>query len=127
VRWVPEWGKERMKAMINERTDWCISRQRKWGLPIPVFYCDDCGEAIVTDETEAAVVDLFAKEGSNAWFDKSAEEILPKGFKCPHCGGQKFTKEKDTLDGWFDSGSTHFCGDAERSGLLAGNGIYRRT
>ena len=109
VRWIPEWGKDRMKAMIRERNDWCISRQRKWGLPIPVFYCPDCGKPIVTDETIGAVSDLFGKEGSNAWFDKNASEILPNGFKCPHCGcDHGFTKEEDTLDGWFDSGSTHF-------------------
>ena len=108
VRWVPEWGKDRMKSMINERYDWCISRQRKWGLPIPVFYCTDCEQPIVTDETCAAVSDLFAKEGSNAWYLHDAEEILPDGFVCPHCGGKHFTKEEDTLDGWFDSGSTHF-------------------
>ena len=109
VRWVPAWGKDRMKAMIRERNDWCISRQRKWGLPIPVFYCKDCGKPICTDETIAAISKLFAAEGSNAWFAKEAEEILPEGFACPHCGGKSgFTKETDTLDGWFDSGSTHF-------------------
>ena len=109
VRWVPAWGKDRMKAMIRERNDWCISRQRKWGLPIPVFYCKDCGKPICTDETIAAISNLFAAEGSNAWFAKEAEEILPEGFACPHCGGRSgFTKETDTLDGWFDSGSTHF-------------------
>jgi isoleucyl-tRNA synthetase len=108
VRWVPEWGLDRMKSMIRERTDWCISRQRKWGLPIPVFYCADCGKPVVTDESIDAVSRLFAAEGSNTWFDKSADEILPAGFTCPHCGGKKFTKEEDTLDGWFDSGSTHF-------------------
>lgn len=109
VRWIPEWGIDRIKSMIRERSDWCISRQRKWGLPIPVFYCPDCGKPIVTDESIKAVSDLFAKEGSNAWFEKDAEEILPAGFKCPHCGCSRgFTKEEDTLDGWFDSGSTHF-------------------
>ena len=109
VRWVPEWGKERMKAMVRERTDWCISRQRRWGLPIPVFYCKDCGKPICTDETIKAVSDLFAEKGSNAWFDMDAADILPKGFTCPHCGKNAgFTKEEDTLDGWFDSGSTHF-------------------
>ena len=109
VRWVPAWGKDRMKAMIRERNDWCISRQRKWGLPIPVFYCKDCGKPICTDETIAAISKLFAAEGSNAWFAKEAEEILPEGFACPHCGSKSgFTKETDTLDGWFDSGSTHF-------------------
>ena len=109
VRWVPAWGLDRMKAMVRERTDWCISRQRRWGLPIPVFYCDDCGKPIVTDETIALISDLFAKEGSNAWFAKTAAEMLPEGFTCPHCGkANGFTREDDTLDGWFDSGSTHF-------------------
>ena len=109
VRWVPGWGIDRMKSMIRERADWCISRQRRWGLPIPVFYCKDCGKPICTDETIKAVSDLFAEKGSNAWFDMDAADILPKGFTCPHCGKNAgFTKEEDTLDGWFDSGSTHF-------------------
>ena len=109
VRWVPQWGLDRMKSMVRERNDWCISRQRKWGLPIPVVYCKDCGKPIVTDESIAAISALFAAEGSNAWFAKEAEEILPQGFTCPHCGKNAgFEKEEDTLDGWFDSGSTHF-------------------
>ena len=108
VRWLPAWGKERMGAMIRERADWCISRQRRWGLPIPVFYCKDCGKPVCTDETIEAVAALFEKEGSNAWFDREAADILPKDFVCPHCGGKHFDKESDTLDGWFDSGSTHF-------------------
>ena len=108
VRWLPEWGKDRMGSMIRERADWCISRQRRWGLPIPVFYCADCGKPVCTDETIEAVANLFEKEGSNTWFSLEAEEILPRGFVCPHCGGVHFTKETNTLDGWFDSGSTHF-------------------
>ena len=108
VRWLPAWGKERMGAMIRERADWCISRQRRWGLPIPVFYCDDCHKPVCTDESIEAVATLFEKEGSNAWFDREAADILPAGFVCPHCGGTHFTKETDTLDGWFDSGSTHY-------------------
>ena len=108
VRWLPAWGKERMSAMIRERADWCISRQRRWGLPIPVFYCDDCHKPVCTDESIEAVATLFEKEGSNAWFDREAADILPAGFVCPHCGGTHFTKETDTLDGWFDSGSTHY-------------------
>ena len=108
VRWIPGWGKDRMISMIQERADWCISRQRRWGLPIPVFYCEDCGKPVCDDETIEAVSKLFAAEGSNAWYEKDAAEILPAGYKCPHCGGVHFTKEEDTLDGWFDSGSTHF-------------------
>ena len=109
VRWLPAWGIDRMKSMIRERADWCISRQRRWGLPIPVVYCKDCGKPIVTDETIDAISRLFEKSGSNAWFELSAEQILPDGFTCPHCGKSAgFEKETDTLDGWFDSGSTHF-------------------
>ncbi len=108
VRWVPAWGKDRMRSMILERTDWCISRQRRWGLPIPVFYCDDCGKPVCTDETIESVANIYEKEGSNAWFERDAAELLPEGFTCPHCGGKHFTKETDTLDGWFDSGSTHY-------------------
>ncbi|MCQ2558799.1 MAG: class I tRNA ligase family protein, partial [Oscillospiraceae bacterium] len=108
VKWFPAWGKDRMIAMIRERADWCISRQRRWGLPIPVFYCDDCHKPVVTDDSIEAVAKLFEAEGSNAWFDRTAAEILPEGFTCPHCGGKHFTQETDTLDGWFDSGSTHF-------------------
>ena len=109
VRWVPDWGIDRMKSMIRERSDWCISRQRKWGLPIPVVYCPDCGKPICTEESIEAISKLFGAEGSNAWFEKDAAEILPVGFTCPECGGKgPFTKEEDTLDGWFDSGSSHF-------------------
>ena len=108
VRWVPAWGVERMKSMILERSDWCISRQRKWGLPIPVVYCPDCGKPICTEESVDAISALFEREGSNAWFARDAADILPRGFACPDCGSKgPFTKEEDTLDGWFDSGSTH--------------------
>ena len=109
VRWLPAWGKERMGAMIRERNDWCISRQRRWGLPIPVFYCKDCGKPVCTSESIEAVAKRFEADGSNAWFDADAADLLPEGFTCPHCGGHSFDKETDTLDGWFDSGSTHFC------------------
>ena len=108
VQWLPEWGGERMKQMIRERADWCISRQRHWGLPIPVFYCNDCKEVICTPETIDAVSKAFAENGSNIWYEKEAADSLPAGFTCPKCGGKSFYKETDTLDGWFDSGSSHF-------------------
>ena len=108
VRWLPAGGGERMVQMIRERADWCISRQRKWGLPIPVFYCEDCGEVICDEKTIDSVSAIFAKKGSNAWFDLEAAELLPAGYVCPKCGKTHFSKESNTLDGWFDSGSTHF-------------------
>ena len=107
VRWNPEWGGDRMESMIRERADWCISRQRRWGLPIPVFYCGDCGKPVCTPESIESVAKIFAAEGSNAWFDRTAEQLLPESFACPHCGGRVTGKETNTLDGWFDSGSTH--------------------
>ncbi len=108
VRWLPLWGGERMVQMIRERADWCISRQRKWGLPIPVFYCEDCGEVICTPETIDCVSKIFGEVGSNAWFEREAGDLLPEGFVCPKCGKTHFIKEGNTLDGWFDSGSSHF-------------------
>ena len=121
VRWLPAWGQERMASMIRERADWCISRQRRWGLPIPVFYCSDCGKPVCTEESIESVASVFEERGSNAWFELEAEELLPKGFKCPHCGGVHFTKETDTLDGWFDSGSTHFAAMKRDQGFWPAN------
>ena len=108
VKWYPAWGGERMVSMIRERADWCISRQRRWGLPIPVFYCESCGKPVSTPESIEKLSKLFDEYGSNIWFQKEAMELVPDGFTCPHCGGKQFTKEKDTLDCWFDSGSTHY-------------------
>ena len=108
VQWLPEWGGERMEQMIRERADWCISRQRHWGLPIPVVYCEDCGKPICTDETIDKISKIFGEKGSNSWFEMEASELVPESFVCPHCGGKHFTKEQNTLDGWFDSGSSHF-------------------
>ena len=107
VKWMPAWGKDRMISMIRDRADWCISRQRRWGLPIPVFYCKDCGKPVCTPETIAHISRLFDEHGSNYWFAHEAMELIPEGLSCPHCGGKTFEKETDTLDGWFDSGSTH--------------------
>ena len=107
VKWLPAWGKDRMVSMIRDRADWCISRQRRWGLPIPVFYCKDCGKPVCTPETIAHISRLFDEHGSNYWFAHEAMELVPEGLSCPHCGGKTFEKETDTLDGWFDSGSTH--------------------
>lgn len=107
IQWVPEWGKERMTGMVRDRADWTISRQRLWGLPIPVFYCEDCGDYLINDTTISAVANLFEREGSNAWFKVPAEDILPEGYTCPHCGGAHWRKEKDTMDVWFDSGTSH--------------------
>ena len=107
VQWIPSWGEARIHNMVADRHDWCISRQRVWGVPIPIFYCEDCNEHLVNDDTINAVSDLFAKEGSDAWWAHSAEEILPQGTKCPKCGGTHFRKESDIMDVWFDSGSSH--------------------
>lgn len=107
VQWIPEWGEERIRNMVRDRQDWCISRQRVWGLPIPIFYCTKCNEHIINDATITAVSDLFKVEGSDAWWAKSAAEILPAGFSCPHCSHTEFRKETDIMDVWFDSGSSH--------------------
>lgn len=117
VRWYPSWGEERIKNMVAERRDWCISRQRVWGVPIPIFYCEGCGRSILDERTISAVRDLFAREGSDAWFVRSAEEILPPGYRCPECGGGAFRKETDIMDVWFDSGSSHAAVLAARAEL----------
>jgi len=124
VKWVPEWGQERIRNMVAERHDWCISRQRVWGVPIPVFYCRNCSESLVTPETIEAVAQLFAREGSDAWFAREAEEILPPGTRCPHCGGTEFRKEKDIMDVWFDSGSSHAAVLEQHAGLRWPADIY---
>lgn len=104
VKWIPASGENRIGNMVESRTDWCISRQRAWGVPIPIFYCEDCGEVICSDETIENVAKLFEKESSDAWVKYSAEELLPQGFVCPKCGKDHFRKEKDIMDVWFDSG-----------------------
>ena len=107
VKWIPGWGEDRITSMVRERKDWCISRQRKWGVPIPIFFCKSCGEPHIDKDAMLSVAELFRKEGSDAWYRKDAAEILPKGTKCKKCGATEFDKEKDIMDVWFDSGSTH--------------------
>lgn len=106
VKWVPEWGEIRLHNMIAERNDWCISRQRAWGVPIPIFYCKSCNHALANEQTIEHVANLFAKEGSNAWFAKDEHELLPEGTVCAECGHSQFRKEHDIMDVWFDSGSS---------------------
>jgi isoleucyl-tRNA synthetase len=106
VKWLPAWGQDRMYEMIEKRPDWCVSRQRFWGTPIIVFYCDACGTRLEDFGALRNVVKWFEKEGADAWYKHSAEELLPPGTKC-HCGGTKWRKENDILDVWFDSGSSH--------------------
>ena len=107
VKWQPAWGHDRMHGMVRDRSDWCISRQRVWGVPIPVFYCKNCGKYHITDASIKAVSDLFRKEGSDAWYKYEAEQIIPAGEVCEKCGASEWTKDTDIMDVWFDSGSTH--------------------
>ncbi len=107
VKWIPAWGEERISKMVEDRNDWCISRQRTWGVPIPIFYCKNCGKEYVTDESLLKVQKIFEEKGSNAWFDLTEKELMPDGCKCLECGGTEFKKETDIMDVWFDSGSTH--------------------
>jgi isoleucyl-tRNA synthetase len=106
VNWYPSWGETRLYNMVRDREDWCISRQRAWGVPIPVFYGED-GTPIITDETVNHVSDLFKEHGSNIWFEKDAKDLLPEGFTSEHSPNGMFTKETDIMDVWFDSGSSH--------------------
>lgn len=131
IQWLPAWGEERMTSMIRERSDWCISRQRVWGVPIPIFICKDCGKPLVTEQTIQIVADLFREKGSNAWFELSAAEILPADIKC-ECGCGELEKETDTMDVWFDSGSSWRAVIENREGqstpvdiYLEGNDQYR--
>jgi isoleucyl-tRNA synthetase len=107
IRWTPHWGEIRLHNMIAERGDWCISRQRSWGVPIPIFYCQSCGHALVNDRTIEHVATLIEREGSNVWFAKEADQLLPEGTVCAECGHDQFRKETDIMDVWFDSGSSH--------------------
>ncbi len=107
VKWIPEWGMERISGMINQRPDWCVSRQRAWGVPIPAFYCEGCEELLLTPEVVTHVRDIFRLYGSDSWFSRETKELLPPGTSCKNCGGQGFRKEMDIFDVWFESGSSH--------------------
>ncbi len=108
VKWIPSWGEDRITGMVRDRNDWCISRQRIWGVPIPIFYCKDCGKELINDDTIKVISDLFREKGSDAWFAMTPAEMLAgHDFKCPDCGCGEFTKETDIMDVWFDSGSSH--------------------
>jgi isoleucyl-tRNA synthetase len=106
IEWIPAWGEDRMRNMLKGRPDWCVSRQRVWGVPIPVFYCAACDEAVADPLVVNHVADIFEKETTDAWYSREAKELLPEDFKCPKCDGSEWTKETDILDVWFDSGSS---------------------
>lgn len=123
TKWVPAWGETRLFNMVRDRGDWCISRQRVWGVPIPVFYAEN-GEPIITDETIQHVSQLFREHGSNIWFEKEAKELLPEGFTHPGSPNGEFTKEQDIMDVWFDSGSSHQAVLEEREDLVRPADLY---
>jgi isoleucyl-tRNA synthetase len=124
VEWIPHWGKDRILGMVGNRPDWCISRQRSWGVPIVAFYCKDCGEVLLSSEIINHVADLFEKESSDIWFSRDALELLPEGTKCSSCGKNDFEKETDILDVWFDSGVSHAAVLEKRDGLESPCDLY---
>jgi isoleucyl-tRNA synthetase len=107
VQWIPHWGRERIYGMIENRPDWCVSRQRAWGVPITVFYCENCEATLMTPEIMDKIYNLFTEKGADIWFDLDASQWFPKDLKCSRCGQTKFKKENDILDVWFDSGVSH--------------------
>ncbi|WP_027359000.1 isoleucine--tRNA ligase [Desulforegula conservatrix] len=107
VQWIPSWGRDRIHGMIENRPDWCVSRQRSWGVPITMFHCKDCDELHMTKEIADRIYELFKENGVDAWFEKDASFFLPEGTKCSKCGSSDFGKERDILDVWFDSGVSH--------------------
>ena len=107
VQWLPSWGRTRIEAMVSQRPDWCISRQRSWGVPIPALGCTSSRPSCSTPTQSAIFVTCSAREGADAWFTLPVEELLPPGARCPACGGTSFRKEGDILDVWFESGSSH--------------------
>ena len=123
VKWIPGWGEDRIAGMIKDRSDWCISRQRTWGVPIPIFYCKQCGKEAITPETIAKVAEVFRAEGADAWYAKPETELMPEGFKCS-CGCSEFKKETDIMDVWFDSGVSHAAVLGQREELATPADLY---
>ena len=117
VTWIPSWGRERIFSMIENRPDWCLSRQRSWGVPIPVFHCKSCKEIYVTRESIDKIHQLFCEHSSDIWFEKEAKDLMPEGAMCNKCGAAEFTKDHNILDVWFDSGVSHAAVLEEREGL----------
>ncbi|MDR0310233.1 MAG: isoleucine--tRNA ligase [Acidobacteriota bacterium] len=117
VRWIPAWGEERIRNMVKDRPDWCISRQRDWGVPITAFYCKDCGETLLDKKLIDHVAGIFEKEGADAWYLRPPAELMPEGTICPKCGGKNFEQDFDILDVWFDSGSSHIAALGKRDDM----------
>jgi isoleucyl-tRNA synthetase len=124
VHWIPSWGEERISNMVRERPDWCISRQRAWGVPIIAFYCSACEEVLLSKRIVNHIASIFMKEGSDAWYAHSARELLPPGTFCSKCGGEDFRQEFDILDVWFDSGSSHLATLGTRKDLPWPSDLY---
>ncbi|MFH2058058.1 MAG: isoleucine--tRNA ligase [Pseudomonadota bacterium] len=124
VEWIPSWGRERIFSMIENRPDWCLSRQRSWGVPIPVFHCQECKNVYVTRESVDKIHELFTRHSSDIWFEKDAAFLMPQGAKCEQCGSTDFTKDHNILDVWFDSGVSHAAVLEEREGLQRPADLY---
>lgn len=124
VTWIPHWGRDRIYGMVEGRPDWCISRQRSWGVPITAFLCQGCGEAVADAAIMRHVADQFAEHGSDVWYQREARELLPDGFACPACGSDKLEKEMDILDVWFDSGVSHAAVLETRDNLASPADMY---
>jgi len=124
VKWIPPEGENRISSMVSLRPDWCLSRQRLWGVFIPVFYCNGCNKSIITEETIERIYNLVKSYGSNIWIIKTEKELLPEGFKCPYCSGESFRKEMDILDVWFDSGVSHVAVLKEENSLRWPSDLY---
>jgi isoleucyl-tRNA synthetase len=124
VHWIPAWGRDRIYGMVENRPDWCISRQRLWGVPITVFYCAKCKNEVLTKEILDHLVALVEKGGADVWFEKEPEDLMPKHTACPHCNGSEFTKEINILDVWFDSGVSHAAVLEKREDLISPCDMY---